>query len=294
METVIFLSTSGLQLIQGEVKHNNIKVHYFQDYQFKEGTMLDGVIMDDRPIKEALEHVKEHYIDKTRLVIDSGQILVKCQQMPKVSAREMQKLVKDEFVDVVGQHEDLIYDYTVIADSIEGKEGQLVLCAALERSFIEPYIQLFKEESIELETIDILTNSIIKLTASMPLLSNQSYILSMINGQDVNHYMFIKGQYVITNRCRIFSDRGSVAFITEVSNSLTKLLQFARSNYKDDNITHIYFAGLDKFEEDLLFSTISSNLSMKTTRFECPNCTSDSNNDFLAHKFLAVGSLWRR
>ena len=180
METVIFLSTSGLQVIQGEVKHNNIKVHYFQDYQFKEGTMLDGVIMDDRPIKEALEHVKEHYIDKTRLVIDSGQILVKCQQMPKVSAREMQKLVKDEFVDVVGQHEDLIYDYTVIADSIEGKEGQLVLCAALERSFIEPYIQLFKEENIELETIDILTNSIIKLTASMPLLSNQSYMLPLL------------------------------------------------------------------------------------------------------------------
>lgn len=39
-------------------------------------------------------------------------------------------------------------------------------------------------------------------------------------------YLFINGQYEITNRTRVFSDRGTVAFITE-------LLQFTKGTYKD-------------------------------------------------------------
>ena len=48
------------------------------------------------------------------------------------------------------------------------KEGQLVLCAAMEKEFLKPYIDLFDEMGISLESIDIMTNSIIKLTESIP------------------------------------------------------------------------------------------------------------------------------
>lgn len=97
---------------------------------------------------------------------------------------------------------------------------------SLEREFLKPYIDLFKEMGISISSIDILTNSVIKLTESIDKLKNQSYILTAINGQDVNHYLFINEQYEITNRTRVFSDRGTVAFITE-------LLQFTKGTYKD-------------------------------------------------------------
>lgn len=44
---------------------------------------------------------------------------------------------------------------------------------------------------ISISSIDILTNSVIKLTESIDKLKNQSYILTAINGQDVSHYLFI-------------------------------------------------------------------------------------------------------
>ena len=114
--------------------------------------------------------------------------------LPKANHRQMIQFVQDEFVDVQSQYEDLLYDYTILKEKVEDKEGQLVLCAALEREFLKPYIDLFKEMGISISSIDILTNSVIKLTESIDKLKNQSYILTAINGQDVNHYLFINGQ----------------------------------------------------------------------------------------------------
>lgn len=229
-----------------------------------------------------------------RLVVDSGQILVKCAVLPKVSHKQILQFVKDEFIDVESQYTDLLYDYAIIKDKVEGKEGQLVLCAAMEREFLKPYIDLFDEMGISLESIDIMTNSIIKLTESIPKLTNLSYVLTVINGQDVIHYLFINGQYEIANRIRIFSDRGTVAFITELSNSLTKLMQFTKGTYKDAQLEKIYFAGLETYEEDMLMSTISSNLSIETSRFKPTNHTCSKDNNFPIHKYLFIGSLWRR
>ena len=214
--------------------------------------------------------------------------------LPKANHRQMIQFVQDEFVDVQSQYEDLLYDYTILKEKVEDKEGQLVLCAALEREFLKPYIDLFKEMGVSISSIDILTNSVIKLTESIDKLKNQSYILTAINGQDVNYYLFINGQYEITNRTRVFSDRGTVAFITELSNSLTKLLQFTKGAYKDQQLSQVYFAGLEKYEEDLLMSTISANLDIKTSQFEAKNYICNSNNEFPIHQYLMVGSLWRR
>lgn len=55
----------------------------------------------------------------------------------------------------------------ILKEKVEDKEGQLVLCAALEREFLKPYIDLFKEMGISISSIDILTNSVIKLTESI-------------------------------------------------------------------------------------------------------------------------------
>ena len=282
MSYIVFLSTKGLQMVQGNVSKNNIHISSYKEFEFVEGTMLDGNILDDQPIKDVLLDLKKENVDSVRLVVDSGQILVKCSVLPEVSHKQMLQFVKDEFIDVESQYTDLLYDYAVIKDKVEGKEGQLVLCAAMEKEFLKPYIDLFDEMGISLESIDIMTNSIIKLTESILKLTNLSYVLTVINGQDVIHYLFINGQYEI------------VSFITELSNSLTKLMQFTKGAYKDAQLEKIYFAGLETYEEDMLMSTISSNLSIETSRFKPTNYTCSKDNNFPIHKYLFVGSLWRR
>lgn len=137
MSYIVFLSTKGLQMVQGNVSKNNIHISSYKEFEFVEGTMLDGNILDDQPVRDVLLDLKKENVDSVRLVVDSGQILVKCSVLPEVSHKQMLQFVKDEFIDVESQYTDLLYDYAVIKDKVEGKEGQLVLCAAMEREFLK-------------------------------------------------------------------------------------------------------------------------------------------------------------
>ena len=47
MDTVVFLSTSGLQMIQGNVSKSQIHISSFREYALIEGAMVDGKILDD-------------------------------------------------------------------------------------------------------------------------------------------------------------------------------------------------------------------------------------------------------
>ena len=159
-------------MVQGNVSKNYIHISSYKEFEFVEGTMLDGNILDDQPIRDVLLDLKKENVDSVRQVVDSGQILVKCSVLPEVSHKQMLQFVKDEFIDVESQYTNLLYDYAVIKDKVEGKEGQLVLCAAMEREFLKQYIDLYDEMGISLESIDIMTNSIIKLTESIPKFTN--------------------------------------------------------------------------------------------------------------------------
>ena len=100
MSYIVCLSTKGLQMVQGNVSKNNIHISSYKEFEFVEGTMLDGNILDDQPVRDVLLDLKKENVDSVRLVVDSGQILVKCSVLPKVSHKQMIQFVKDEFVDV--------------------------------------------------------------------------------------------------------------------------------------------------------------------------------------------------
>lgn len=51
MSYIVFLSTKGLQMVQGNVSKNNIHISSYKEFEFVEGTMLDGNILDDQPVK---------------------------------------------------------------------------------------------------------------------------------------------------------------------------------------------------------------------------------------------------
>ena len=46
-----------------------------KEFEFVEGTMLDGNILDDQPVRDVLLDLKKENVDSVRLVVDSGQIL---------------------------------------------------------------------------------------------------------------------------------------------------------------------------------------------------------------------------
>lgn len=296
-ETVIHLTSNSLKVVEGFINNSSmIKIENFEEYAFLEGTMLNGVIMEEDNVKDVLRLLCQKGIRQARLVVDSGQILRKHAIVPKLKHSEVLQLCKDELNTVEGDYEDLIYDYTILQEELENQDGMEILCCAMEKKFLQSYIDLFEEMNIKLLSIDIATNALFKLTHIMPELKDKTYAVSIIDGNDVSSSLFVNNKLVFTNRSRLFSERGSVAFVTELTTNITQLIQFNKSQYKDTDIDIVYFCGLDEYEETMVYDVVKNTLDVRADCFVSTRQVMCSLlKPFALHQYVcAVGSLIRK
>ena len=268
-ENVIYISSHGVQLISGSNdKEDMIKVDAFREYPLAEGAMINGVITDDTPILVILKEMRSNGITTARLLIDSGQILTKNVDVPILKKKELLQITRDELSDIEGSYEDLVYDYCVLRPKYEdGKKGGVILCCAIERKLLASYIELFENAEITLKGIDISVNALQKLTNELVDMADKTYVISVIDGNNVSSYLFENNHYTFSNRTRLFSDRGTYEFIMEMNSNISQLIQFSKSKRSQYTIETAYFCGLDDEEEQKVFKNIRENLDIEAKEF---------------------------
>lgn len=267
-EYVIFISNHNVQVIKGSCDRNDmIKVDDYKQYELTEGCMINGIITDDQPIKEILDTIKGNGVNSCRLVIDSGQIIVKNMNIPILKGKEIIKIVQDELTSVEQGNEEMIYDYSVLRKNYEDQPGGEILCCSLEKKLLTSYIDLFSSAGIKLTTVDISVNALMKLTQELPDLEHQTYIVSILDGNNVSSYLFEDNHYTFSNRSRLFSERGTNAFITEMSSNISQLIQFNKSKRSLYTIETAYFCGLEDEEEPIIFDNIRRSLNINAETF---------------------------
>lgn len=267
-ENAIFISNHNIQIVKGSCDKNDmIKIDDYKEYELDEGCMINGVITDEQPVREILETIKGNGVNQAILVIDSGQIIVKNMNIPILNKKETLKIVQDELASVDQTYEDLIYDYSVLRNSFEDQPGGEILCCALERKLLASYIDLFASVGIKLTAVDISVNALQKLTQELPDLEHKTYIVSILDGNNVSSYLFEDNHYTFSNRSRLFSDRGTNAFITEMNSNISQLIQFNKSKRSLYTIDIAYFCGLEDGEEPMVFENIKRNLNIDAEVF---------------------------
>ena len=297
-EAVIHLTNTSIKVIQGSISANKtITIDSFEEIALLEGTMLDGGIMDEEGVKSALRTIYQQGIHAARLVIDSGQILRKNAIIPKLKHDEILQVCKDELNTLEGENEDLIYDYTILQEQLKEQEGMEVLCCAIAKKFLKVYVDIFEQTKIKLLSIDIASNVLYKLTKIIPEFSNKTYAITNFDGNDVSSSLFVDNHLAFTIRSRLFAERGSIAFVSELTTNITQLIQFNKSQYKDKNLEVIYFSGLDKYEEDMIYDAVKNSLDIRAERFpSSKNITCiDATMPFEIHTYIfATGGLIRK
>lgn len=269
-ENVIYISTHSIQLIQGSAdKTDMIRIDNFLELALDEGVMINGVIADDAQLIEKLEGLKEQGVSQCRVVIDSGQVLVKNLDVPALNRNEILQVVKNELSNLEEGYEDLLYDYSVLRESYEDadKNGGEILCCGVERKLIASYLDVFENAGIKVKSIDVSVNALHKLTAELSDFENKTYIVSILDTNNVSSYLFENNHYTFSNRSRLFSDRGTPNFISEMNSNISQLIQFNKSQRSPYPIEIAYFCGLEKSEEVALSQNIKENLEIDAGRF---------------------------
>lgn len=123
------------------------------------GTILEGKILDEKSLQEALTHLLKQArfsAKSTVLGIDSNSMTVKTRRLPIMSERELERAIEFELPDVVNfpfqSLKDVSFDYYENKRTTNEIEIVLVACP---RDLLNPYIKIAKEAGLVLEVIDL-------------------------------------------------------------------------------------------------------------------------------------------
>ncbi len=245
METIIFFSNNAIEIIQGTKKKQTVIIQNFQTIPLERGAMLNGVITDVEMVEEALREAKKtRSFKNTKLIIDSGLILSKNIEIPKLKAKEKKDLASQEFDDMAGNYQDLIVDYTLIP----GEKKENMLCIGLEKGVLDVYVGVFKRLNIKIKSVDVGLNSIIQYVSQTKDFKGQTFALNIVDGNNMFSLLFDEGRYIFSNRYRLMAERGTPEFRDELYSKLSTLVQFHKSQQYESLLNMSLYVGINEGE----------------------------------------------
>lgn len=284
METIVFFSNTSIEIIQGTKKKQNLIIQNFQTTPLERGAMLNGVITDAEMVEAALREArKTRSFKNAKLIIDSGLILSKNIEIPRLKPKEMKDLAIREFEDTAGNYKDLIVDYSLIP----GEKKENMLCIGLEKGVLDVYGEIFKRLKIKIKAVDVGLNTIIQYVSQTKDFKGKTFALNIVDGNNMFSLLFDQGQYIFSNRYRLMAEPGSPEFRDELYSKLSALIQFHKCQQYESLLNMSLYVGIDQAELDELQVMMTEvNLFMMP---KTPNIRSQVEADFGDYFLLATG-----
>jgi len=273
MITSIYISNENIVIASGKETKTGVMVKSYTAIPLTEGVVINGMIINEDNIREKLSKLRKDGIipkKNIRLVIDRSTALVKFIKIPNLKKDIILEHIKNTFADAAQIRDKLVYDYSIINYNGEKNGSYLILATAIDRQLIEDYIELFKSADIGIKCIDIALNSIIKFQNHCPSYNSKTFIISFVDADNVFSLLFINGKYSFSNRCRLVPDRGTPEYSSELSNFLSTIIQFNKSQKSDHDIEYAIFCGFNE-NETVICDELTETLGIKVDILrECP------------------------
>lgn len=252
MQTLVYFSNDGIQVLQGIIKKSRLNISYFKSLPIEAGALINGVITNEEVVREAIAAAQKDnpkLFKNMKLVIDSSLIATKTIEVPKLKPKELAALAAVEFEDNAGNYDELVVDYTHMPGAAA---GNTIFCCGVEKRVLESYVTLFASLKIQIQSIDVGLNSLIQYVAATRDFKGMTFAMNIIDGKNLVSLLFENGRYIFSTRSRLLSERGSSALADELAGKLSSLIQFSKSQKSEHVLNMSLYAGLDGFELNAL------------------------------------------
>ncbi len=240
----VFLGNEEIYAVWGDARGKNITVKNAVKAKLSAGCILNGVITnEDGLFYDISQFWKINNLPKKdiQLVINSARFTMRRFTLPNISSKKMAELVKMELSD--NEKTEPVYDYMLLEKNPKAKKQAEVLGVVCDEAFIGSYVNLFKRLGIRLCAITGEVISTVKLIHfGNSVLNKETAIIQTIDGNNLLSFIFKEGEYIYSQRTRLFSAKGSDDFIREIAGTVSRLRQFHLSTQKKD-INKVYFDG---------------------------------------------------
>ena len=196
--------------------------------------------------KQALIKYNEAYHpERVKLVLPVNYSTVRMTQIPYATGREFNRMAENVLLE---NGTDGLADYAAV--STDKKRGICLCCGSAGEEIIQQIVDICQEISLPVYNISVPMEGYLRLLSQMQTYKNQTAIYLLFEENSVTSILYKEGVYFYSTRSRIFSERGTLDFGTEIVRNISGIRQFYTAAKETAPITNVYYAGCadDDFE----------------------------------------------
>lgn len=187
---------------------------------------------------------KEHP-GSVKLVLPSNYSSARISQIPFATGKQLAKMAEHVVSESAAEG---IVDYGITyADK---KQGVTVCCASVEENICNRLLAMCEEINLPVRAITVPMEAYLRGLSQLKTYANKTAIFLFFEDSGVTSILYKNGVYLYSTRSRIFSERGTLDFGTEIVRNISGIVQFYATTTSGIPITDIYYAGCmeDDFE----------------------------------------------
>ena len=262
MGVTVYLSNTDVEVISGQSNGKGVSVNHVYSAQMPEGSFLNGVITDPEGLEYTLANMwKTYKLPKKgiRLVINTNQISVRVIDMPIMSQSKADTYLQREFEERGGERKRLLGFYVLNKDN---KKKIMKVCTELaDVEFIANYVNVFAHAGITLDEINSGIGVSVNFLKRLQFAADTNCVVMLRDAMTVTAIYLVKGEYFYSTTARTFNNPGTLEFAGEISNTISQIEQFSKSEKVEDPISQVYLAGMTIEDATNVERAVSMNLS---------------------------------
>ncbi len=190
-------------------------------------------------------YLKSHHTGQVKLVLPASASTARMSQIPYAPGKQLAKMAANVLAESAGEG---TADYSVI--QAEKKSGVSLCCGSADSVFLQKLIGMCMEIGLPLKEISVPMEGYLKILAQMKEYHNKTAIYLFFEENSVTSLLYKEGVYYYSTRSRLFSERGTLDFGTEIVRNISGLVQFYAAAKETTPITDVFYAGClaDDFE----------------------------------------------
>lgn len=192
-----------------------------------------------------IRYMQLHKPSQVKLVLPASGSSARMSQIPYASGKQLAGLAQNVMAESSGES---VSDYAVIQS--DKKQGISLCCGSADTDTLLKMIGMCMEAGLPLREITVPMEGYLKILAQLKEYRKKTAIYLFFEENSVTSLLYREGIYLYSTRSRLFSERGTVDFGTEIVRNISGIMQFYATVKGTTPITDVYYAGCmdDDFE----------------------------------------------
>lgn len=242
MATIVYLSN---QMVQAVEMKSNGSVSVYEELA-PEGSIINGIVTDEEVFGDFLKHLfaAGRFLKKDcTLVLNSTQITTRVLELPKTGYNDLNNMMRHEFGD--SRTENMLIVSLPMSTDHTGRMVKF-LASAADKNYIESYVKLFAKVGIEVKCIEPAMINFTRRFMRESSITKKNCVVQIYDGSEVISILFVEGNYLYSQRNRIFADNDAEEFTKEIRAVAQRLRQFATSQKIEKPVERLLICGTNQ------------------------------------------------